>query len=196
MVSFLVDFLRFEAARSSKVAIFGLWIGPNTTLGWRELLRRVAKKKRKKSNKLAWFFLHAYPLFEKNCFESKYMSFFSSSSCTNENWCGFYREHIPSSLQPFRRLVLTHALIVHPKEKLFLARDKLPDIIWAGRRLFQFVENLPLCSLMGRLLWCDRSQFRHIYFHEPITVLIFLYIGQEPMVSAVRFPVFIWSFSF
>ena len=76
MVSFLVDFLRFEAARSSKVAIFGLWIGLNTTLGWRELLWRVAKKKRKKSNKLAWFFLHAYPLFEKNCFESKYMSFY------------------------------------------------------------------------------------------------------------------------
>ena len=33
--------------------------------------------------------------------------------------CGFYRQHIPSSLQPFRRLVLPHALIVHPKEKFF-----------------------------------------------------------------------------
>ena len=36
VVSFLVDFLRFEAARSSKVAIFGLWIGPNSNLGRRE----------------------------------------------------------------------------------------------------------------------------------------------------------------
>ena len=65
MVSFLVDFLRFEAARSSKVAIFGLWICPNTTLGWRELLWRVAKKKRKKSNKLAWFFYMHTPFGKK-----------------------------------------------------------------------------------------------------------------------------------
>ena len=55
-MSFLADFLRFEAARSSKVAILGLWIGPNSTLSWRESLWRVAKKKRQKSNKLAWFY--------------------------------------------------------------------------------------------------------------------------------------------
>lgn len=48
--------MRFEAARSSKVAIFGLRIGPNSALGWRKSFRRVAKKKRKKSNNLAWFY--------------------------------------------------------------------------------------------------------------------------------------------
>ena len=52
----LADSMRFEEARSSKVAIFGLWIGPNSALGWRKSLRRVAKKKRKKSNNLAWFY--------------------------------------------------------------------------------------------------------------------------------------------
>ena len=48
--------MRLEAARSSKIAIFGLWIGPNSALGWRKSFRRVAKKKRKKSNNLAWFY--------------------------------------------------------------------------------------------------------------------------------------------
>ena len=36
-----------------------------------------------------------------------------------ERECGFYRQHIPSSLQSFCRLVLPHALIVHPKETFF-----------------------------------------------------------------------------
>ena len=76
-MSFLVDFLRFEAARSSKVAILGLWIGPNSTLSWRESLWRVAKKKRQKSNKLAWFYYVHTP-------QSKYV-FLSSGSCMNES---------------------------------------------------------------------------------------------------------------
>ena len=182
-MSFLVDFLRFEAARSSKVAIFGLWIGPNSTLGWRESLWRVAKKKRKKSNKLAWFYYMHTPFVRKIVSNPSIGTCLFVQRFLYEWKFGFYRQHIPSSLQPFRRLVLPHALIVHPKEKFFLARDQLPDIIWAG--LVQFVENLPRCSLMDRLLWCDRSHFHHLYFHEPIMDLIFLYIGQEPMVSAV-----------
>ena len=147
----------------------------------RESLWRVGKKERKKSNKLAWFYYMNTP------FVRKIVS--NPSTCLfvqrflYERKCGFYRQHIPSSLQPFRRLVLPHALIAHPKETFFLARGKLHDIIWSG--LVQFVENLPRCSLMDRLLWYDRSQFRHIYVHEPIMDLIFLYIGQEPMVSAV-----------
>ena len=45
-------------------------------------------------------------------------------------------------------------------------------------------------TLHGAPSWigyCDviDLSFRHLYFHEPIMVLIFLYIGQEPMVSAV-----------
>ena len=173
-MSFLVDFLRFEAARSSKVAIFGLWIGPNSNLGRRESVWLVAKKKRKKSNKLAWFYFMHTP------FVRKIVS--NPSTCLFVLWflyerkCGIYRQHIPSSLQPVRRLVLPNATHCLTKRKVFLARGKLPDIMWAG--LVQFVENLPRCSLMD-------SQFRHLYFHEPIMVLIFLYIGQEPMVSAV-----------
>ena len=65
MVSFLVDILRFEADRSSKVAIFGLWIVSNSTFGWRESLWLVAKKKRKKSNKLAWFYFMHTPFVRK-----------------------------------------------------------------------------------------------------------------------------------
>ena len=42
---FLADSMRFEAAPSSKDAIFGLWIGPNSARGWRKLLWLVAKKK-------------------------------------------------------------------------------------------------------------------------------------------------------
>ena len=48
-MSFLVDFLRFEAARSSKVAISGLWIVPNSTLSWRESLWRVEKKRNERN---------------------------------------------------------------------------------------------------------------------------------------------------
>ena len=116
-MSFLVDFFRFEAARSSKVAIFGLWIGPNSTLGCLESLWLVAKKKRKKSNKLAWFYFMHTP------FVRKIVS--NPSTCLFVLWflyerkCDIYRQHIPSSLQPVRRLVLPNALIVQPKEKFF-----------------------------------------------------------------------------
>ena len=82
-MSFLVDFLGFEAARSSKVAIFGLWIGPNSILGWRESLWRVVKKKRKKSNKLAWFYYMHTPFVRK--IVSNPSVFLSSGSCMNEN---------------------------------------------------------------------------------------------------------------
>ena len=180
MVSFLVDILRFEADRSSKVAIFGLWIVPNSTFGWRESLWLVAKKKRKKSNKLAWIYYMHTP------FVRKIVS--NPSTCLfvqrffYERKCGFYRKHIPSSLQPFRTLVLTHALIVHPKKSFYGKRQ----ITWHYiSRAGSIVENLPRCSLMDRLLLCDRSQFRNLHFHEPIMVLIILYIGQEPIVSAV-----------
>ena len=84
-MSFLVDFLRIEAARSSKVAIFGLWIGPNSNLGRRESLWLVAKKKRKKSNKLACFyFMHTRPLWEK-LFRIQVHVFLCCGSCMNEN---------------------------------------------------------------------------------------------------------------
>ena len=59
---FLADSMRFEAARSSKLkSLFSaLWIGPNSALGWRKSFRRVAKKKRKKSNNLArFYYMHA-----------------------------------------------------------------------------------------------------------------------------------------
>ena len=110
-MSFLVDFFRFEAARSSKVAIFGLWIGPNSTLGCLESLWLVAKKKRKKSNKLAWFYFMHTP------FVRKIVS--NPSTCLFVLWflyerkCGIYRQHIPSSLQPVRRLV--HSLFNQKK---------------------------------------------------------------------------------
>lgn len=48
--------MRFEAARSSKSLFSALWIGPNSALSWRMSFRRVAKKKRKKSNNLARFY--------------------------------------------------------------------------------------------------------------------------------------------
>ena len=54
---FLADSMRFEGARSSKVAIFGLSIGPNSALRQRKSLWGVARKKSKKSNKLAPFYL-------------------------------------------------------------------------------------------------------------------------------------------
>ena len=77
----------------------------------------MAKKKRKKSNKLAWFYFMHTP------FVRKIVS--NPSTCLFVLWflyerkCGIYRQHIPSSLQPVRRLVLPNALIVQPKEKFF-----------------------------------------------------------------------------
>ena len=123
-----------------------------------------------------------------------------------ERKCGFYRQHIPSSLHILCSHFVglsspTRSLFI--EKKRFFGKRQITWHIWSGQ--VQFVKNLPRCSLMDRLLWYDRSQFRHIYVHEPIMDLIFLYIGQEPMVSAVasnktdkyllaRFPVLIWSF--
>ena len=147
----------------------------------RESLWRVGKKERKKSNKLAWFYFMNTPFVRKTVSNPSTCLFVQRF--LYERKCGFYRQHSPSSLQPFRRLVLPPRARCSSKRNVFLARGKLHDIIWSG--LVQFVENLLRCSLMDRLLWYDRSQFRHIYVHEPIMDLIFLYIGQEPMVFAV-----------
>lgn len=54
---FLADSMRFEGAQSSKVAIFGLSIGPNSALRQRKPFWGVARKKSKKSNNLARFYL-------------------------------------------------------------------------------------------------------------------------------------------
>ena len=180
MVSFLVDILRFEADRSSKVAIFGLWIVSNSIFGWRESLWLVAKKKRKKSNKLAWFYYMHTP------FVRKIVS--NPSTCLfvqrffYERKCRFIENIFRPLCSHFVRLSSpTHSLFT--QKKSFYGKRQ---ITWHYiSRAGSIVENLPRCSLMDRLLLCDRSQFRNLHFHEPIMVLIMLYIGQEPIVSAV-----------
>ena len=69
-----------------------------------------------------------------------------------ERKCGFYRQHIPFSLQPFRRLVLPHALIVHPKEKLFWQETNyltLYCISWAGSICRELATLLPHGSVIA-----------------------------------------------
>ena len=83
----------------------------------RESLWRVGKKERKKSNKLAWFYYMNTPFVRKTVSNPSTCLFVQRF--LYERKCGFYRQHSPSSLQPFRRLVLPHALVVHRKETSF-----------------------------------------------------------------------------
>ena len=109
--------------------------------------------------------------------------FLSSGSCMNENVV-FIDNIFRSLCSHFVGLSSpTHSLFI--QKKSFFGKRQITWHYTVLAGLVQFVENFPRCSLMDRLLWCDRSQFRHLYFHEPIMVLIFLYSGQEPMVSAV-----------
>ena len=76
----------------------------------------------------------------------------------------------------------THSLFIQ-KKRFFWQETNYPTLYERG------CFNLST-TLHGAPSWigycdADRSQVRHLYFHEPIMVLIFLYIGQEPMVSAV-----------
>lgn len=49
--------MRFEAAQSSNVAIFGMWIGPNSALRLQESFGGVEGEKSGKSKQLARFYI-------------------------------------------------------------------------------------------------------------------------------------------
>ena len=118
----------------------------------RESLWRVGKKERKKSNKLVWFYYMNIPFVRKMVSNPTTCLFVQRFFY--ERKCGFYRQHSPSSLQPFRRLVLPHALIVHPKEKLFWQETNyltLYCISWAGSICRELSTLLPHGSVI--VMW-------------------------------------------
>ena len=109
--------------------------------------------------------------------------FLSSGSCMNENVV-FIDNIFRSLCSHFVGLSSPTHSFVHPKEKFFWQETNyltLYCISWAGSICRELATLLPHGSII--VMWSITVS--SLYFHEPIMVLIFLYSGQEPMVSAV-----------
>ena len=150
----------------------------------RESLWRVGKKERKKSNKLAWFYYMNTP------FVRKIVS--NPSTCLfvqrflYERKCGFYRQHIPSSLH----ILCSHFVgLFSPTRSLFIEKKRLfgkRQITWhymirAGTICRELATLLPHGSVI--VIWSiSVSSYICPWAHNGPDISIY---RKEPMVSAV-----------